>query len=283
MPQRKMCVIEMNRGENYIEMLTSSGYELQDRTVLDVGCEHGEVLMFFSKKSAETIGLDINKDFLRIAKKKAKNSSQENFNALVANGKHLPLKDECVDIVLMIGALEFVPLRDPYSEPKETHLEALKGIKRILRKNGALLLGIENRYWIGFWFGIKDHHTGMRFITILPRRIANFIYKRKKGTPFYLERTYSYFELNEILTNAGFTIQKKFTALPSWGCNKEIPDIDNKSDFNQKIDSIETWKPFIYELYSICLFPKVFWKILNSLGLAKFFCSNLIYVSKKKT
>jgi len=182
----------------------------------------------------------------------------------------------------MMGVLEFIPVSKPFTDPELTHLAVLNGTRRVLTKGGVLLLGIENRYWLGYWLGFKDHHTDMRLITLLPRRIADIAYRVAKGKPHYLERTYSYFELNNMLTKAGFRIVRRFTVLPSWECTKVLPDINNKKNVDESISSIHPWKPFCYGLMNISFLPKLFWKVVNALGLMKIFCSNFIYVCERR-
>lgn len=266
------------RGKVLHGILKSYFRDLKHATILDLGSGYGGISLVFSKNSRQTLGLDITKDLLLIAKKRAEIAHQENFNALLAGGHSLPLQRACIDVILMIGVLEYIPRSKPFTDPKLTHLEVLKDIRRVLRAKGVLLIGIENRYWLGYWFGRRDHHTGMHFITIIPRRLANMVYKLRVGIPYYLERTPSCWELDRMLSHIGLKVAKRFTVLPGWGHTEMVADLDDEGDIKRKIDLIKLWKPLIFGLPSLDFIPKIMWKVLISLGLAKFFCSNFVYV-----
>jgi len=283
MHQDKIWVVGKERGKIYVEILKLCGYDLTYDSVLDIGSGYGGVSLIFSQNSAVTIGLDISEHLLQIAKKRAKISNQNNFNALFATANFIPIKDKCVDIILLIGVLEYIPLCNPSKKPLDTHLEVFGEIKRMLRKRGVFLVNIINRYWLGYWLGMKEFLTGIPYISILPRKISNFIYKIIKGKPYYLEQNYSYFELNSILIKAKFKHIKRFIGLPSCGYIETVADMDNKNDVKQKLNSLKIWKPFIPKgIIGMGFLPKIFWKIMNTLGLIKLFCSNFIYVCEVK-
>jgi len=159
----------------------------------------------------------------------------------------------------------------------------LKEVRRTLKKGGILLLGTVNRYWLLHWLGMKDPYSGFPFMTIMPRKVADSVCKLKERYRFfYLERVYSYFELNDILSKAGFKVVSRLTALPGWGYHEKIADLDDGNDVIEKIESIDPWNPFVYRdmtrPYNLNLLPKTFWRIIHSLGLMKILCSNFIYV-----
>jgi SAM-dependent methyltransferase len=264
------------RGQLLLEFLSSLKVQLAHKTVLDIGCGYGGVSLVMAENSSLTLSMDISKDMLSITKTRIK----EQANLILASGSALPFKNDCVDLAILFGVFEFIPEAKPDANPEQTHLGVLKDVKGLLTKDGVLILGLENRYWLQYWFGMLDFHSGLRFVTVLPRRMADYMSRiiRKQN---YLERLYSDHELDVLLDRAGFRISGRYTALPGWFYMDRIANLDNPQEFNEKIDSIEPWNPFVFGIqYNLNWLPKMFWKVLNKLGLLKLFCSNFIYLCR---
>ncbi len=277
----------------YLDLIKSHSTNLSNINLLDLGCGNGDIALTVSSYCSNIVALDIDDKKLMMCIKRKKKMELDNFHALCASGDLLPFKKNCIHLVISIGSFEYFPLSNPELDPTKTHISTLKDVTRITKQEGLFFLGIENRYWLGFWFGMKDQHSFIRFITILPRFIANIIYNRFKQKKYYLERTYSYYELTALLSMSGMTIINKYTGLPSWGYFENIADLDNGIDVRDKISSIKAWRPFVhgldyhgskfmYGLYNLAWLPKIFWLFLNSINLFKFFCSNYIYVCRAR-
>jgi len=112
----------MERTKLIIEMLP------KNKNVLDVGCGIGAVTQRISRRSKKTVGVDISKDNILIAKKFCKNKDLS-FKVCAAEqvkGKY--------DVVVLNEVIEH--LKNPF--------EMLKNINKILPKNGTLLLTTPN-------------------------------------------------------------------------------------------------------------------------------------------
>lgn len=254
------------------------GYDSAASSTLEIGCGSGWVSLVMATNSRRTVSVDINKEMLTLTNKRV---HTDRFSSILANGHSLPLKDNCVDIVLLIGVFEFIPACSPHADPEQTHRETLQDVRRVLAPNGVLVLALENRYWLQYWLGMKDFHSGLRFVTVLPRKLADFVSQTLKNRN-YLERLYSYSELNRLLEKSGFHVYGRYTALPGWFYMERLSNLDVPDDFNTKIDAIKYWSPLAYGIeYNLNFLPKTFWKTLNKLGLLKFFYSNFIYIAKR--
>jgi SAM-dependent methyltransferase/glycosyltransferase involved in cell wall biosynthesis len=104
--------------------------------VLDVGCNSGEFMkMLQDGKGCQTVGVDVSKTALRLARKKGlkvKNASAES----------LPFKDGTFDVAILREVL--VHIHEP--------VKALKEIRRVLKKDGFLLgsaphANLERKLW----------------------------------------------------------------------------------------------------------------------------------------
>ena len=91
------------------------------QTLLEVGCGKSVYLPLVKKKSAMSVGLDINKNLLKLNK---------GCECVLADSEHLPFASGCFDFVLCVGALHHLP-------------EKAKGIREITRVCKKQLLIIE--------------------------------------------------------------------------------------------------------------------------------------------
>lgn len=100
-------------------------------TLIDIGCADGTLTKFMKdfSKTKKVIGFDINKDFIKYAKRK-----RPDIEFYVSDGRNLPVKNNSADIVTLIEVLEHL------ENPEEMIIEA----KRILKNNGFLLIVVPN-------------------------------------------------------------------------------------------------------------------------------------------
>ena len=262
-------IIGANRGKKVFELINKFDHEIAESLILDLGCAFGGISLVLSRRTKCVIGVDINKDALGVAHLRAKISNRDNFLSILSSATNIPIKDNSLDLVLINGVLEWVPSSRPYENPESTQLEALKEVRRILKKQGMLLLAIENRYYLRYWLGTVDHHSKLRFVPVLPRKLADLISKIRKGEP-YLNRTYSYFELKNLVKKTGFNILKIYIGIPDYVFPEEIVDIDDKKEIGIRIDRVRQRRS-----------RKIVWGMINEIGLMKFFGSNFIVACQK--
>ena len=126
----------------------------------------------------------------------------------------LPFAPGSMDLVAMNGVLEWVAEGIP-GDPEELQLKALRNAAALLRPGGALYLGIENRFTLGYFVGYTDPHCGLPFVTVLPRPVANW-YAKRKGTAGYRNYLYSSRGYRNLLRRAGFSSVEVYAAIPSY-------------------------------------------------------------------
>lgn len=262
-------IIGSERGWKVFDILNKQGFDFENGIILDLGSGFGGLSLFLSNQTKEVVSLDINKRLLCIAHRRKGFLKRSNVHTMLGNAVKIPLKSESLDLALIIGVLEWVPSSDSKRNPEDLQLETLKGVHKVLKKNGMLLLAIENRYYLGYWLGRKDHHTGLRFVPVLPRRFADLISKAIKGES-YLNWTPSYSTLSCMLQNAGFTILKAYVGIQSYTSPKEVADINNRSEIMEKLDSAGLGKV-----------DRILWKTINSFGLMKTLSGNFIFLCSK--
>ena len=104
-------------------------------TVLDAGCGTGLATLAFYEagyRPKETYALDLSFKSLEVAKEQFeenKNRAVRNVRPVQGNLLSMPFEDEKFDLVLTVGALEYVSLE-----------KGLEELARVLKKDGVLVL-----------------------------------------------------------------------------------------------------------------------------------------------
>ena len=100
--------------------------------VLDLGCGSGRFSETMEEKNIEYVGTDNSEKFIEIAKKR-----YPNLKFLLAEAKNLPFPENYFDKVYAIALFHHLP-------SKEYRIQVLKEIKRVLKKEGLLILTVWN-------------------------------------------------------------------------------------------------------------------------------------------
>lgn len=103
----------------------------------------------------------------------------------------------------MDGVLEWAGLYRKGKEVYPLQLDFLREAKRVLKPDGHLAVAIENRYSLESILAMRDTHTNLHFVTVLPRFLANAISKIYTHEPY---RTYLYSRsgILDLFRSAGF-------------------------------------------------------------------------------
>jgi methyltransferase family protein len=126
----------------------------------------------------------------------------------------LPFAKESLDLIAMNGVLEWVA-EGRAGDPQDLQEAALTKVAGLLRPEGYLYLGIENRMCPGYFIGYPDPHCGLSFVTILPRSLAQW-YARRKGAGGYQNYLYSNRGYRKLLRKVGFSRLEFYVAVPSY-------------------------------------------------------------------
>lgn len=151
--------------------------EVVDKTILNIGCYNG----WFEKTAIEkgckeVIGIDIDDEFLKLSRR---NVNKARF--LKASVFDLPFPDEYFDLVTMFDVFEHIP--------KDGEKEALAEVKRILRKEGRVIIStpkanlLSNFLDPAWYFGHR--HYSPSYITSLLADSGFNVEKIESGGGFY--------------------------------------------------------------------------------------------------
>lgn len=257
---RKMNILErMKNGEHWRQVVWSEFAEsyaylhhiITDETrndfrfhlpvgverVLDLGTGWGTMSCYFAQDCKEVYALDGTIDRCQFVKRRCLQDGIKNVYPVCASILQHPFPDGTFDIVIMNGVLEWVAASVTEGDPRTLQLEALKSVRRMLKSNGVLYIGIENSHGFKYIVGANDDHTGIPHIVYLSRETAS-AKASKELKHSYRTYTYDMEGYRELLKDAGFGTAQFHYPVP-----------DYKSlNFMVPLENDTTWRHFNSEV-----------------------------------
>ena len=233
---------------------------------LDIGSGFGTLPLLAIKFFNEVYSLESGLERVKFQAEMKKQELLKNFYITRANTSNLPFKTNFFDFIAVNGVLEWIGLIDQKKNTKKLQIKFLKDLHKILKPNGVLYIGIENRFDPAYVFG-KIDHSGYKFINLLPRFLANliikvykkpahhFISKEKQKIVFkkYSTYTYTFMGYKELLKRAGFNYIDIYRT-PKYNDPKFSTDIKGNSFkfiFKEKYYQSKNWlKKTIFLLFT---------------------------------
>ena len=202
--------------------------------ILDIGAGWGQFTLPLAKRN-QICSLEPTPerlDFIKAAAVQEKVS--RNISFIGADYLDINFQNK-FDLILSIGVLEWVGAFKMDKSPEELQLEFLKKIKSELKKNGKLIIGIENRLGLKYLLGTPDDHTGIPYISIHHKELAKKLYKKETYQELRV-LTHSITEYQEMLHEAGFKETLFYTANPDYKLPVKIfPIKEDRCNINQYI------------------------------------------------
>jgi len=274
--------------------------------VLDYGSGLGAISMSLAREGASVIALDKTLESLKFIKIRSVHEGFNNVVPICYDGERLPFPDGYFDLVVLNGVLEWIVSNQSYctqesskrdkghnQEGTHIHLDRqsafLKECNRVLTENGCVYIGIENRVAIKYFLTVPEDHMGIRFISLMPRYLADKICIMKTGRP-YLAKTYTKMGYKTLLKKTGFQNASFYMPIPDYRTFSNLVPSDNRSIqkyFIESYNGVSKWNTFynfLYKLnildlfinsYSIFAFKnditlgRIFHPIINKLGINK--------------
>jgi SAM-dependent methyltransferase len=120
------------RQRRRAELVRSLLRKQQVKTVLDIGCAEGYATSFFSSATTRVCGVEIDIDYLKVAKRKVVNADFIN-----ASIEKLPFRKDCFEAVCILEVLEHIP-----SDVQE---KGLTEANYVLKNKGSLVISVPYR------------------------------------------------------------------------------------------------------------------------------------------
>jgi len=277
------------KREAGLELLELKG----DEICVDYGCMWGALTIALAKRTRFVLGIDQTLQSLIFLKKRIEDENLKNIDLLCEDLKRMPVFKEKFDIAVVNGVLEWIPeegkieikqyygkkvKKNYFRNPQDVQTDFLKKAFSNLKTGGKLYLAIENRYDFKMFFGGKDPHVNLLLVSILPRKMANFISMRKLGRP-YVNWLYSFSALKNILKDIGFSKVDLYCCFPDYRFPEFISPYDHKLEGFEPTLSLrdKDGKINAKRIVAKIIIEKFLFKYLK----IKFFAPSIIAIAKK--
>ena len=136
--------------------------------------------------------------------------------------------DEKFDYIILCGVLEYATQFTPTDNP---HVDFLKKIKTMLKEDGVILVAIENRIGLKYFSESKEEKKKKSFVGIDNYPNSNKV------------KTFSRFELEEVIKESGFNNYKFFYPYPDY----KIPTVIHTDDLIEEMPVLTNAPNFDYQ------------------------------------
>jgi len=229
MYDRKSRIIRAKRMIKTLEDYIGKG-KLSELSLLEVGSSTGIICNELAKRFKKVVGIDIDKDGVKYAKKKYK---RRNLTFKIGDAMNTGFKNDVFDVVVCAQVYEHVP----------DDVKLMSEIHRILKPGGVCYFAALNRLW-----PIEPHHN-LLFLSWLPKSVGNPYVKLFCKADEYYENLRTPWNLEKLCRD--FEIVKYTSKILR---NPKIFGYEDRFDSTIKRFLAKVWAPF-----SEYTAPTLFW------------------------
>jgi SAM-dependent methyltransferase len=171
-----------DRGSRFLELLEGMDIDVRGKRVVDLGTGYGFLALAAARAAASSVtAVDVDADRLAQVKRRAETEGlavttvQANLLDPTAN---LPGSD----LAFLIGVVEYAGLWDTTAPIKELQRRVFTTAYNALEPGGQLIFGSKNRLWPAL--AVRDVHTRLPLVNVLPRGLADKLSQRVRGVPY---------------------------------------------------------------------------------------------------
>lgn len=182
-------------------------------TVLDLGCGNGRLYESLKDFNIKYVGIDVSKELLKKAQLKYRKKDGIS-SAVFKEGSFLsiPIKQRMFDKVYCVASFHHIPSR-------KYRLDALQNIKRVLKKDGTLIISVWNlwqpRYRKYIWKTLLNLHKydfGDCFIPWSKSGVMRYYHAFSKSEMRSLFSDAGYYLVDDFMVKKGSITESVFEA-----------------------------------------------------------------------
>jgi SAM-dependent methyltransferase len=183
-----------------------------DSVVLDVGSGYGAITHALARSAERVYSVEAIAERIEFTRVRLQQEKITNVSLIQGSALELPFPENTFDLIVVNGVLEWVGDWRTDKSPRAVQLEFLRTLRALLKENGKLVIGIENRIGYDSVGGVVDH-SGLPYTSLLPRRAASFVLRHARRAHYrtfqqpkkeYRTYTYSARGYRKLLSQAGF-------------------------------------------------------------------------------
>lgn len=193
---------------------------------LDIGCGFGALTHSMALSLGEVYAVEAVPERIEFTQERLRQEGITNVSLLQASATALPFFENSFDLIVANGILEWIGEWDTSGSPRAAQLRFLASLQRLLKEDGVLLIGIENRFARGAFRGGLDH-SGRAYTSIVPRWLAtamlhwrgktgDYVLSAPSSTSQYRTYTYSPLGYRKILKESGLEAVSIYCARPGY-------------------------------------------------------------------
>jgi len=186
--------------------------------VLDIGCSVGVIAEYLSRFAHKVVGVDIDEDAIKYARKKWASFSQLQFHC--HDCLSIPFADEAFDVIICNGVYEHV------ADPGLLITE----IYRLLKSGGRCYFAAMNKWTF------QEPHYRIPFLSLMPRKLANFLVRRSGKASHYDVSAVNYWNVKKLVSR--FHVE-----------DITLKVIQNPAEYN--VEGLKDRSPFVRDI-AVC-------------------------------
>jgi ubiquinone/menaquinone biosynthesis C-methylase UbiE len=241
-PAMAFSILQWQQRASWLPLLGLN----KNAVALDIGSGYGAITHAMANMTGEVYSLEAIPERIEFTRIRLSQEGLNNVRLIQGSATQLPLQENLFDLVVVNGVLEWVGEWDLEGNPREVQLRFLRKIHRLLKPQGILLVGIENRIGYNNFAGAVDH-SGLAYTSLMPRSLASLVLRlsRKRHHRTILNskrqyRTYTYSELGyrKLLSRSGFDHTTFYEAVPGYNRPFSLVPLDRRSLSAHVLDAI---------------------------------------------
>lgn len=155
--------------------------DLKDMNLLDIGSSTGIMTELLSENFSETVGIDIDEQGIKYAKK---NFENVHLSFSLGDAMNIKFPNKYFDVINCTHIYEHVP----------DSTKLLREIHRVLKPNGVVFFAAGNR------LNFMEPHYHLPLLSVIPKWLANKYIRLFKKADFYYENHLTYWGLKKLVS-----------------------------------------------------------------------------------